>query len=312
MCLRITGVSLVVKPHVLMNNLSPAPSSISWEISGISSQASASPYPHSPCATDPGPLPAPPPHRLRGRPTDLEGVIQQNIIPAVDGDVEAPSLAERLSHQSQVLATVVLLAGAEEGQVEVAHVVEDGAAATVASGQRHPGGVQMVGVHLAPRVLMPPDDDAGCVPPHEQHVVAAEAEVAVEPVLEGQVSEHVVGLGEEHGQSLGLWWRRLGGGRGEGAPAEPAQGQAERGADGQLQRHGGEGRQRTRRDAEDAEDAEDTGRTGVGRGQLGAAGSGAKRTATGVRTDYLGLPKRKQTKIDSGGVAQWCNPSKDM
>lgn len=113
--------------------------------------------------------------------------------------------------------------GREEGAVEVAEIVVDGAAAAVAPGQADAVARQVRQVGLGPRILVAADDDAGRVAPQQQHAPLVETPMAVHPVLQRQVREDVVALrlvDEPPHPAAGRWWRRHG-----AAPASRRRGQ---------------------------------------------------------------------------------------
>lgn len=119
----------------------------------------------------------------------------------------------------QIVLAIVALARRKERAVQVAAIVVDGAAAAVASRQRHAGTAQLRHVRLAERILVATDDDARIVGPQHQHVMGAQIVVLVDPVLQCQIGENVVRLRDEHRllngrcggiRTAGVRWRRGG------------------------------------------------------------------------------------------------------
>ena len=106
---------------------------------------------------------------------------------AVDGALDDGELAR----------LVVEVHGHDEGEVEVAAIVEDGTAARSATQQVAAVGPQQVDTALGVGVLVAPDDDGALVAPEiERHLVGSA--VLQQVVLDGEVPVGIqAGAGDE-------------------------------------------------------------------------------------------------------------------
>ncbi len=102
---------------------------------------------------------------------DLVPVVEHDVLPPVDVDVEAGHPGDGAADDVQVAAAVVVGLAREEGAVDVAHVVVDRPAAAVPPGQADLGPAEEGHVRLRPGVLVAADHHARAVPPQEQEVL---------------------------------------------------------------------------------------------------------------------------------------------
>lgn len=124
--------------------------------------------------------------------------LDDDVVVLVDDALQAPFSEQRPGDDLQIVLAVVPLARREEGQVEIAVVVVDGTAAAVPPRQGDPSLLGRLDVALLPRILVAAEHHAGIVSPEQQHVTIGEVVVAVEPVLQRQISEHIRGLRYEY------------------------------------------------------------------------------------------------------------------
>lgn len=99
----------------------------------------------------------------------LEGVLDEHVVPAVDGAVYTPDCLQRVGDKLQVCLAVVVTLVTHEAAVEIAGIVVNRAAAAVSPRQGDTESSGRAEAALDPWVLVTPDHHRRRVPPHEQH-----------------------------------------------------------------------------------------------------------------------------------------------
>jgi hypothetical protein len=138
----------------------------------------------------------------------LECSVQDEIVSGRNLRVNVELPAESIADDRKVCLSVVRIARSEEGEIEVAEVVVDGAATAVSSGQGDVALGQGANVGFLPRILVASDHHTGLVFPEEEHTVLGEVVLLVQPVLKRKVGEDVVRLGNEDRTRNGRLLRR--------------------------------------------------------------------------------------------------------
>lgn len=129
----------------------------------------------------------------------LERSVKDKIVSWRNFRVNVELPAEGIADDRKVGLSVVCVPRSEEGEVEVAEVVVDCTTTAVSSGKNDVAFGQGADVRLFPRILVAPNHHARLVFPQEKHPVLGKVVVLVHPVLERQVGEDVVRLGNEDG-----------------------------------------------------------------------------------------------------------------
>lgn len=129
----------------------------------------------------------------------LESVLDEHVVPAVDGALYTPDCLQRVGDELQVCLAVVAALVSHEAAVEIAGIVVNRAAAAVPprQGDTQPSG--RAEAALDPRVLVTPDHHRRRVPPHEQHAWRAGRKrgIFVEPLLEREIAVDAPRRGHE-------------------------------------------------------------------------------------------------------------------
>lgn len=123
--------------------------------------------------------------------------MQQNVIALGDFRVDSVLAVDGSCDEVQVVLAVVAFAGREEAAVQVVTVVIDGAAAAVSPCKLNASGCELTHIRLVERILMTANHHARVVQPQHENVMIAEVIVLVDPILESEVGEDVIGLTNE-------------------------------------------------------------------------------------------------------------------
>lgn len=124
--------------------------------------------------------------------------MQQNVIACRDFGVDAVLAVDGPRDQIQIVLSVIALSWGKERAVQVVAVVVDGAASAVAPCEFDSSRLQLAHVRLVEGILVAPDDHTRIIQPQHENVMVAKVVVLVDPVLEGEVGEDIVGLRDEH------------------------------------------------------------------------------------------------------------------
>lgn len=124
---------------------------------------------------------------------------QQNVISFWDVCLDAPLAEQSARDKVQVVPSVVALAGCKERAVEVARVVVHSSSTAVSPRQDDSLSHKFADVGLREGILMAAYDHARVVNPKHKNMMLGKVVVAIDPVLERQIREHVVALRYEDG-----------------------------------------------------------------------------------------------------------------
>lgn len=106
-----------------------------------------------------------------------------NVVALIYLCLDGPFAEQGPGHNVQVVLAIVALSGREKGAVEVPKIMVHRSTATIAACKCYAAFHQLRNISLGEGILVATNDYARVVGPQQQHMVAAEIKVFVQPIL---------------------------------------------------------------------------------------------------------------------------------